>query len=75
MHNNCDIIFKIETVKYKTIIFSIFGNPIFHDTFMFSDIYPQYLNYPNCGRKNNIKEKENLERLLLREFSEMLKEK
>lgn len=45
---------EIIALKYKTIIFPIFGNPIFRDTYMYSDIYPQYKNYPIYERKNKI---------------------
>ena len=37
---------EIIGLKYKTIIFPIFSNPIFRDTYLYSDIYPQYKNYP-----------------------------
>ena len=35
---------EIIALKYKTIIFPVFGNPIFRDTYMYSDLYPQYKN-------------------------------
>ena len=42
---------EIMGLKYKTIIFPTFGNPIFRDTYMYSDLYPQYNNYPICERE------------------------
>lgn len=43
---------EIMSLRYKTIIFPITGNPIFRDTYMYSDIYPQYVNYPVLERKS-----------------------
>lgn len=43
---------EIMGLRYKTIIFPITGNPIFRDTYMYSDIYPQYVNYPVLERKS-----------------------
>ena len=37
---------EIISLKYKTIIFPTFGNPIFRDTYLYSDLYPKYKNYP-----------------------------
>ena len=45
---------EIIGLKYKTIIFPTFGNPIFRDTYMYSDIYPQYKNCPICERENKV---------------------
>ena len=42
---------EIIGLKYKTIIFPVFGNPIFRDTYMYSDIYPKYKDYPICNRQ------------------------
>lgn len=38
-------------LKYKTIIFPIFGHPIFRDTYMYSDIYPKYKSYGSIERQ------------------------
>lgn len=43
---------EIMSLRYKTIIFPITDNPIFRDTYMYSDIYPQYVNYPVLERKS-----------------------
>lgn len=45
---------EIISLKYKTIIFPTFGNPIFRDTYMYSDIYPKYKNYPIFERNFSI---------------------
>lgn len=45
---------EIINLKYKTIIFPTFGNPIFRDTYLYSDIYPQYKNYPIYERDTKI---------------------
>ena len=45
---------EIINLKYKTIIFPVFGNPIFRDTYLYSDIYPQYKNYPIYERETKI---------------------
>lgn len=45
---------EIIGLKYKTIIFPTFGNPIFRDTYLYSDIYPQYKNYPILQRETKI---------------------
>lgn len=45
---------EIMGLRYKTIIFPITGNPIFRDTYMYSDIYPQYVNYPVLERNTTI---------------------
>jgi len=45
---------EIISLKYKTIIFPTFGNPIFRDTYLYSDVYPQYKNYPILERKVSI---------------------
>lgn len=45
---------EIMGLRYKTIIFPITGNPIFRDTYMYSDIYPQYVNYPALERKATV---------------------
>ena len=45
---------EIINLKYKTIIFPTFGNPIFRDTYLYSDLYPKYKNYPVCERETKI---------------------
>ncbi len=45
---------EIIALKYKTIIFPTFGNPIFRDTYLYSDLYPQYKNYPIYERETKI---------------------
>lgn len=45
---------EIISLKYKTIIFPTFGNPIFRDTYLYSDLYPQYKNYPIFERETKI---------------------
>lgn len=45
---------EIISLKYKTIIFPTFGNPIFRDTYMYDDIYPKYKNYPIYERNVSI---------------------
>ncbi len=45
---------EIISLKYKTIIFPTFGNPIFRDTYMYGDIYPKYNNYPLYERNTKI---------------------
>ena len=45
---------EIINLKYKTIIFPTFGNPIFRDTYLYSDLYPQYKNYPLYERETKI---------------------
>ncbi|MDO5569421.1 MAG: type IV secretory system conjugative DNA transfer family protein [bacterium] len=45
---------EIIALKYKTIIFPTFGNPIFRDTYMYSDLYPQYKDYPIYEREVKI---------------------
>lgn len=45
---------EIMGLRYKTIIFPITGNPVFRDTYMYSDIYPQYVNYPVLERKTTV---------------------
>ena len=42
---------EIIGLKYKTIIFPTFGNPIFRDTYLYSDIYPKYKKYPIYQRE------------------------
>jgi DNA-binding transcriptional MerR regulator len=32
----------------------MFGNPIFRDTYMYSDLYPQYKNVDICVRRTNV---------------------
>ena len=41
---------EIINLKYKTIIFPTFGNPIFRNSYMYSDLYPQYKNVAICKR-------------------------
>ena len=45
---------EIISLKYKTIIFPTFGNPIFRDTYLYSDLYPKYKNYPIYERDTKI---------------------
>lgn len=45
---------EIMSLKYKTIIFPTVSNPIFRDTYLYSDIYPEYENYPRLERKVSI---------------------
>ena len=45
---------EIINLKYKTIIFPNFGNPIFRDTYMYSDLYPEYKNYSEYERNTTI---------------------
>lgn len=45
---------EIISLRYKTIIFPIVGNPIFRDTYMYSDIYPEYENYAVLERNTNV---------------------
>lgn len=42
---------EIISLKYKTIIFPVFGNPIFRDTYMYSDLYPKYKKVTICERE------------------------
>ena len=42
---------EIISLKYKTIIFPVFGNPIFRDTYMYSDLYPEYKKVAICERE------------------------
>lgn len=45
---------EIIALKYKTIIFPVFGNPIFRDTYMYSDLYPQYKNVSIYDRETKV---------------------
>lgn len=45
---------EIIALKYKTIIFPVFGNPIFRDTYMYSDLYPKYKKVPICERETKV---------------------
>lgn len=45
---------EIIGLRYKTIIFPIVGNPIFRDTYMYSDIYPEYKNCSVLERKTSV---------------------
>lgn len=45
---------EIIALKYKTIIFPTFGNPIFRDTYLYSDVYPQYKKCAVLERKTSI---------------------
>lgn len=45
---------EIINLKYKTIIFPTVSNPIFRDTYLYSDIYPKYKNLEPVFRKENI---------------------
>ena len=35
---------EVMALKYKTIIFPTVSNPIFRDTYLYTDVYPQYKN-------------------------------
>lgn len=45
---------EIISLKYKTIIFPVFGNPIFRDTYMYSDLYPKYKKVAICERETKV---------------------
>lgn len=45
---------EIIGLKYKTIIFPTVSNPIFRDTYLYSDIYPEYTNLPAVERETQV---------------------
>ncbi len=45
---------EIINLKYKTIIFPTVSNPIFRDTYLYSDIFPKYKNSKPIERKENV---------------------
>lgn len=45
---------EIINLKYKTIIFPTVSNPIFRDTYLYSDIFPKYKNCLPIDRKENV---------------------
>ena len=45
---------EIIGLKYKTIIFPTVSNPIFRDTYLYSDIYPEYANLTAVERQTQV---------------------
>ena len=45
---------EIIGLKYKTIIFQTVSNPIFRDTYLYSDVYPKYKNMDVLERNTSI---------------------
>lgn len=45
---------EIIGLKYKTIIFPTVSNPIFRDTYLYSDIYPEYSNLTAVERQTQV---------------------
>lgn len=45
---------EIIGLKYKTIIFPTVSNPIFRDTYLYSDIYPEYANLSPVERRTQV---------------------
>ena len=45
---------EIIALKYKTIIFPTISNPIFRDTYMYSDLFPQYKKMTGIDRKTKV---------------------
>lgn len=45
---------EIIGLKYKTIIFPTVSNPIFRDTYLYSDIYPEYANLSAVERETQV---------------------
>lgn len=45
---------EIIALKYKTIIFPTISNPIFRDTYMYSDLFPHYKNLTGIERKTKV---------------------
>ena len=45
---------EIMSLKYKTIIFPTISNPIFRDTYLYSDVYPQYKDIEELQRDTKI---------------------
>ena len=45
---------EIIALKYKTIIFPTISNPIFRDTYMYSDLFPQYKKLDGIDRETKV---------------------
>ena len=45
---------EIIALKYKTIIFPTISNPIFRDTYMYSDLFPSYKNLNGIDRETKV---------------------
>lgn len=45
---------EIINLKYKTIIFPTVSNPIFRDTYLYSDLFPMYKDLKPIRRKENL---------------------
>lgn len=45
---------EIIGLKYKTIIFPTISNPIFRDTYLYSDIFPEYAEIDELQRETNV---------------------
>ena len=45
---------EIIGLKYKTIIFPTVSNPIFRDTYLYSDVYPQFKNLDAIERETKV---------------------
>ena len=41
-------------MKYKTIIFPTISNPIFRDTYLYSDLFPQFKNLSGIDRETKV---------------------
>ena len=45
---------EIIGLKYKTIIFPTISNPIFRDTYLYSDLYPDYVDLGAIERETKV---------------------
>lgn len=45
---------EVMRLKYKTIIFPTVSNPIFRDTYLYTDVYPQYKNVKELERTTKV---------------------
>jgi len=45
---------EIIGLKYKTIIFPTVSNPIFRDTYLYSDVYPEYASVEPLDRETKV---------------------
>ena len=45
---------EIISLKYKTIIFPTISNPIFRDTYLYSDLFPQFKNLSGIDRETKV---------------------
>jgi hypothetical protein len=45
---------EIIALKYKTIIFPTISNPIFRDTYMYSDLFPQFKKLSGIDRETKV---------------------